>query len=411
MKLLRRLRSKKKSQNEDESSQSDLTGIQVKVEPETKPIEETGDQAEVASIIDPEQKRNQRKNRAIQEMFARNSYLETVAFSGNSTKRPTHKPKEDSEGGTFFCICGDLGNTCGEGEENGSVGDERIRTYKMVKQSPNEKVGLSFVAFKQKSGIFVCKIKEESKFKGTDLKVGMRVISINGEPCPDRVGTLMKMLKKVEKDLALEVESTASVPDRNVVFQVPEHSEVEPAKTKMWHSKKESKASESEEPTLDHRGVDSSERRLYSSDSGLGDSEPEPESDSSENDSDEENGSAVENYNTKLGKKNRMELMKINGAISSIPESRDPNLFVPKNLEDPEGDDTDETVDSASEQNAQSKVYESDSSQGSSTFYTNESRRYTGMDRFAAMVDGLVGASQDRPEGKKGEYAPVWSFF
>ncbi|CAJ1935245.1 unnamed protein product [Cylindrotheca closterium] len=414
MRLLRAIRNKKKTQSNDESPpQSDLTGIHITVESKsTPPIEDrqVNEPSEQASIVGPEQDKMQQRNIAIQEMIAKNAYLEKVAYSTNITK--THKPKEDSEGGGFFCMCGNLGNACSEGEEIESISSKAIRTYRIMKDNPSEKVGLSFVAFKQQGGIFVCKIKEGSKFNETGLEVGMRVVSINGTPCPERVGALMKILKKVEKELELQVERVGSIQEKKVEVQVPKE-EAAPRKTEAVPPKREV---EKPMPALATplQEVDNSERRLYSSDIGLENSEPE--FDESENDSKAE----LNKKKLELMRK-QVVLMKKNGTVSFAPIRRDPHV-VPKDVE---GEDTDETGSSSSEHNdPYAKIYDSDSSQGSSTFATNESSAYNGMDRFASIVDDFVRADEDKFAVKKSESftiseiankikegAPVWMFF
>jgi len=64
------------------------------------------------------------------------------------------------------------------------------------------KIGISFKSSSSAPGkVFVSKIKEESKFNGTDLTVGHQVLAINGEPCPAKVNDAVELLSKkgVEK--------------------------------------------------------------------------------------------------------------------------------------------------------------------------------------------------------------------
>jgi hypothetical protein len=66
---------------------------------------------------------------------------------------------------------------------------------KIIKESQQETTGLSFVSYYEKEGVFVSKIKPGSKFEGTDLKQGMKIIRINGNPCPARVKNVIQIVK------------------------------------------------------------------------------------------------------------------------------------------------------------------------------------------------------------------------
>jgi hypothetical protein len=66
---------------------------------------------------------------------------------------------------------------------------------KIGKESQQETTGLSFVSYYEKEGVFVSKIKPGSKFEGTGLKQGMKIILINGNPCPARVKNVIQIVK------------------------------------------------------------------------------------------------------------------------------------------------------------------------------------------------------------------------
>eukprot|EP00536_Pseudo-nitzschia_multiseries_P000750 jgi/Psemu1/300296/fgenesh1_kg.9_\ len=66
---------------------------------------------------------------------------------------------------------------------------------KLFKKPP--KIGISFKSTTSAPGmIFVSKIKEDSKFHGTDLAVGHRVLTINGQKCPPKVNDAVELLTK-----------------------------------------------------------------------------------------------------------------------------------------------------------------------------------------------------------------------
>lgn len=119
--------------------------------------------------------------------------------------------REIRSDGPFEFMCGTLETACGLESQQvqqvpKSAKKKAFRMFTIVKDSPKDKVGLSFVAFKDREGIYVCKIKEGSKFLETGLKVGMRVAYLNGQPCPARVGQLMKHLKATQDTVEIVVE-------------------------------------------------------------------------------------------------------------------------------------------------------------------------------------------------------------
>ena len=72
------------------------------------------------------------------------------------------------------------------------------------KESQREKLGIS-IRKKSDDGIYIYKINEDSKFAETNLKVGMRILSINDQPClptvPETIATL-KLAKDIVKIVA-----------------------------------------------------------------------------------------------------------------------------------------------------------------------------------------------------------------
>ncbi|CAJ1935244.1 unnamed protein product [Cylindrotheca closterium] len=75
---------------------------------------------------------------------------------------------------------------------------------RILKDSKKESSGLSFVSYFEKEGIYVSKIRDTSKFKNTFLKPGMKVLRINGVPCPGRVKNVIKMLKAAKRVIDIE---------------------------------------------------------------------------------------------------------------------------------------------------------------------------------------------------------------
>jgi C-terminal processing protease CtpA/Prc len=66
------------------------------------------------------------------------------------------------------------------------------------------KLGISFKSTTAEPGkVFVSNIKEDSKFAGTDLQVGHRVLAINGEICPPKVADAVELLKAAGDEITL----------------------------------------------------------------------------------------------------------------------------------------------------------------------------------------------------------------
>jgi len=72
------------------------------------------------------------------------------------------------------------------------------------KESQHEKLGITI--HKTTDGIYIHKIKDDSKFTETGLKVGMKILSINDEQCPPTVPetiAILKLAKDTVKIVAL----------------------------------------------------------------------------------------------------------------------------------------------------------------------------------------------------------------
>jgi hypothetical protein len=252
MKLLRGLRRKHKHSEEAVTKETDFTAFKITIDQDMEPIEEEAEDRMVEEVdereeeparseerdevresprekksISKEEKR-QSKNKSMREMLAEseNSFLDMTCgdridmgactdvvnekhIQLKKTAQQKHREYKNGGDGAFDFMCGTLETACGiEGETPKTP--KTLKMYKVVKSYPKEKVGLSFVAFNEQSGIYICKIKEGSKFLGTGLKVGMRVANINGQPCPERVGQLMKVLKGAQDKVEIVAEKDRS---------------------------------------------------------------------------------------------------------------------------------------------------------------------------------------------------------
>jgi len=80
---------------------------------------------------------------------------------------------------------------------------------KIVRQSRDEKIGIVLHKPRDSSDdIFIWQIKEHSKFAGTDLKAGMRIITINGYQCPSSPKEAIRLMQRTIgklKIVAIEV--------------------------------------------------------------------------------------------------------------------------------------------------------------------------------------------------------------
>lgn len=81
----------------------------------------------------------------------------------------------------------------------------RSRTVhaKVLKRTKKEKLGISFVSFKKRPGVYIYEMYEDSIFQETMLEPGMKVLYINGYPCPDRVSETLLMVKEIQGNLTI----------------------------------------------------------------------------------------------------------------------------------------------------------------------------------------------------------------
>ncbi|CAJ1935242.1 unnamed protein product [Cylindrotheca closterium] len=74
---------------------------------------------------------------------------------------------------------------------------------KIFKKTKQDNLGLHFVSFKKKQGIYVYRIHEESRFLSTKLEPGMKLLAINDQPCPATVAETLALVQNIEGDLSI----------------------------------------------------------------------------------------------------------------------------------------------------------------------------------------------------------------
>mmetsp|Transcript_36199 Transcript_36199/g.87611 ORF Transcript_36199/g.87611 Transcript_36199/m.87611 type:complete len:705 (+) Transcript_36199:82-2196(+) len=87
----------------------------------------------------------------------------------------------------------------------------QTKLFAIVKETKSEVVGVAFVQTQDLPGIFVNQIMPSSKFYGSGLRKGMRVVSINGQPCPSKIDALIRKLQTITGALELGVETAKDV--------------------------------------------------------------------------------------------------------------------------------------------------------------------------------------------------------
>jgi hypothetical protein len=93
---------------------------------------------------------------------------------------------------------------------------------KRFKKAP--KLGVSFKSTTLEPGkVFISDIKPDSKFANTDLKIGHRVLAINGQVCPTKVTDAVELLK------APEVITITTIDPQDEIFTPAKVAEKEPA--------------------------------------------------------------------------------------------------------------------------------------------------------------------------------------
>ncbi|CAJ1935246.1 unnamed protein product [Cylindrotheca closterium] len=101
----------------------------------------------------------------------------------------------------------ELIEACGNVESVNETNETALKSYKISKNQQHEKLGLTFATNHKDGAIYICEIKQRSKFLHTGLQVGSRVVSINGIPAPKKPKKLLKMLKRARRELVLIAET------------------------------------------------------------------------------------------------------------------------------------------------------------------------------------------------------------
>jgi hypothetical protein len=184
MKLLKRYRNKKS--REDGVIQNDVPiGMKINIESRSSP-QQMQEIEESRNLLDQEGEREAGETREESEKRSSSILENMIAKTQEQLK---------SEG-PFDLVCGYVESAFGVEDTKMKRLPEGFARFGILKEDKSEKVGLSFVSFEDKKGIYVCKIKDHSKFLETGLRPGMRIVAINGRSCPDRVGQLLKLVKK-----------------------------------------------------------------------------------------------------------------------------------------------------------------------------------------------------------------------
>lgn len=95
-------------------------------------------------------------------------------------------------------------STDGRHEENLSREGDASVTAIITKESINERVGIAFRTSLLSDSLYVYNIESNSKFLDTDLKEGMKVLSINGIVCPKALPEAIRMLRNARDLLSIE---------------------------------------------------------------------------------------------------------------------------------------------------------------------------------------------------------------
>ena len=76
-------------------------------------------------------------------------------------------------------------------------------TARIFKSNKKTKMGLSLKNSTVMKGVFITNLKENSLFGETDLEEGMKVLSIQDKPCPEKLEDAVAMLRHALGDLVI----------------------------------------------------------------------------------------------------------------------------------------------------------------------------------------------------------------
>ena len=74
------------------------------------------------------------------------------------------------------------------------------------KKRKTEQVGVTIRKLKKRDGIYISKIHRFGKLASEKLRVGMKIVSLNGIPCPQTVEETLYLLKEAKGDLKIVAE-------------------------------------------------------------------------------------------------------------------------------------------------------------------------------------------------------------
>ena len=79
-----------------------------------------------------------------------------------------------------------------------------VCTVTFSKAAKDEKLGIALERIEGKRGIFIAAIQKGSKCESSGLRQGMKVLAINGKPCPRSVKATMKLLASIEGKITIK---------------------------------------------------------------------------------------------------------------------------------------------------------------------------------------------------------------
>lgn len=89
-----------------------------------------------------------------------------------------------------------------EAKEVTIVATKSLR-IEVVKPSKDSRVGISFSKSKREGSLAIYKINPDSLFQGSGLEVGMRVVAMNGKPCPSKLKDAGDVVKETDGVLVM----------------------------------------------------------------------------------------------------------------------------------------------------------------------------------------------------------------
>jgi C-terminal processing protease CtpA/Prc len=104
-------------------------------------------------------------------------------------------------------------------------GEERV-VASIYKETKTEPLGIYLKKKILKEGLYISEIKEDSKFGNTDLKVGMKIVEINDQPCPQTVLEFRTLLAEIDGEVTIAAEPVKMriIPEPPSEVAVPETS-------------------------------------------------------------------------------------------------------------------------------------------------------------------------------------------